>query len=148
LRRPRLSGLPVRENLAAIAMFMAALLVAALLARLAPIISSRVGSPGISIGQQRVSLLSCGAVSTPQGLLEVYALAYNNGTSGVEIASAYLYDSSGFEVASNTTQLYVPPRHYVPIVMYVMALNPYEPYSVVVFTASGYQASCQFTYSG
>ena len=148
MRRPRLPGLPLRENLTAIAIFMAAILVAAMLARLAPIISSRVESPGISIEQQRVSLLSCGAVSTPQGLLEVYALAYNNGTSGVEISGAYLYDSSGFEDASNTTQLYVPPRHYAPIVMYVMALNPYEPYRVAVFTASGYQASCQFTYSG
>ncbi|MGC9112974.1 hypothetical protein, partial [Acidilobus sp.] len=148
LRRPRLPGLPVRENLAAIAMFAAAVLIALMLVRLSPIIASRIGAPGIAITQQRVTLLSCGAVATQQGMLQVYAIVYNNGTSGVEVSGAYLYDSAGFEDASNTTQVYIPPRHYVPITMYVMALNQYEPYTVTVFTASGYQASCQFTYGG
>lgn len=150
-RRPklrlRLPRVPIRDNAAAALMFIVAVALSVLIIRVAPIVSSRLGAADMAVSAQYVKVLSCGATTTSNGMVQVYALVYNNGTSTAEVTGAYLYDSSGFEDASNSTEIYVAPRTYRPVTMVVMALNPYETYTVTVFTASGFSTSCMFTYS-
>lgn len=129
-------------------MFAAAVAISILILRLAPAVSARLGAAQIAVREQTVKIISCGAAVAPSGMLQVYALVYDNGSAPAEVVGTYLYNSAGFEEGSNTSQVYVPPGHYVPITITVEALTPYEVYTVTAFTASGFSASCQLTYSG